>query len=39
MAGFKDIVGHEQIIWHLKNAVSTGKISHAYMFNGEQGSG
>lgn len=39
VAGFKDIVGHEQIIWHLKNAVSTGKISHAYMFNGEQGSG
>ena len=39
MTGFKDIVGHKQIIWHLKNAISTGKISHAYIFNGETGSG
>lgn len=39
MAGFEDIVGHKQIIWHLKNAIAMGKISHAYIFNGEQGSG
>ena len=29
MAGFKDIIGHEQIIEHLKNAISMGKVSHA----------
>jgi len=39
MAGFKDIVGHEQVIWHLKSSIRTGKISHAYIINGEQGSG
>lgn len=39
MAGFQDIAGHEQIIWHLKNAVAMGKVSHAYIFSGEQGSG
>lgn len=39
MAGFKDIIGHEQVIWHLKNAIQMNKISHAYILNGEQGSG
>lgn len=39
MAGFKDIVGHEQIIEHLKNAISMGKVSHAYILNGPDFSG
>lgn len=39
MTGFNDIVGHKKIIWHLKNAICAGKISHAYIFNGETGSG
>ena len=36
MAGFKDIVGNEQIIEHLQNAISMGKVSHAYIINGPQ---
>ena len=39
MPGFADIVGHEQIIQHLKNAVSMKKISHAYIFDGPERSG
>ncbi len=39
MAGFADIIGHEQIIAHLKNAVRTGQVSQAYILNGPEGSG
>ena len=39
MAVFKDIIGQEQIKEHLQNAISMGKISHAYMINGERFSG
>ena len=39
MAGFQDIYGQEQIKEHLQNALSTGKISHAYIINGEKSSG
>ncbi len=39
MAGFKDIIGQEQIKEHLQNALSSKKISHAYIFNGEKSSG
>ncbi len=39
MAGFHDILGHEQIISHLQNAAQQGKVSHAYIFNGPEGSG
>lgn len=39
MAGFSSIIGHEQIIGHLKNAISLGKVSHAYIFNGPDRSG
>lgn len=39
MSGFQDIVGHEQIIRHLKSAMQLNKISHAYIFSGEKGSG
>lgn len=39
MAGFTDIVGHEQIIEHLKKAISMDKVSHAYILNGPDKSG
>lgn len=39
MAGFADIIGHEQIIEHLQNAISMGKVSHAYILNGPDKSG
>lgn len=39
MLSFQDISGHEQIIEHLQNAIRQNKVSHAYIFNGEKGSG
>ena len=39
MAGFRDIIGHRQEVTHLEQAVRTGKVSHAYIFNGEKGTG
>ena len=39
MAGFDEIVGHEQIIEHLTAAIEMGKTSHAYIFNGPEYSG
>ena len=39
MAGFKAILGHEQIIEHLQNAVTMDKVSHAYIINGPDKSG
>ena len=39
MVGFNDIIGHEEIIRHLKNAIKTGKVSHSYIFTGRPGSG
>lgn len=39
MAGFAEIIGHEQIIEHLQNAVSSKKVSHAYILNGPDDSG
>ncbi len=39
MAKFKDIIGQEQIKEHLHSALITGKISHAYIINGEKSSG
>lgn len=39
MAGFKDIVGQEQIKEHLQNAIRTGKVSHAYIICGERNAG
>ena len=39
MAGFDDIIGHEQIIEHLQNAIELKKVSHAYIINGEKGAG
>ena len=36
MMGFNNIIGHEEIIRHLKNAIEAGKISHSYIFTGER---
>jgi len=39
MADFKDIIGHEYITRHLKEAINNHKVSHAYIFNGAKGTG
>ena len=39
MAGFSDVLGHEQTIAHMKHAISMNKVSHAYIISGEKGSG
>jgi DNA polymerase-3 subunit delta' len=39
MAGFRDIIGHKQEIAHLQHAIESGKVSHAYIFNGDRGTG
>ena len=39
MSGYKDIVGNEQIIMHLKNAVKQNKVSQAYILSGDKGMG
>lgn len=39
MAYFKDIIGQEQAKKHLQNGITSGNISHAYIINGETGSG
>ncbi|MCD7825545.1 MAG: DNA polymerase III subunit delta' [Clostridiaceae bacterium] len=39
MANFKDIIGQEKIKSHLQEGIRQQKISHAYIVNGETGSG
>jgi DNA polymerase-3 subunit delta' len=39
MANFSDIIGHEDIVRHFKNSIELGKVSHAYILNGEKGAG
>ena len=39
MAVFHDIIGQEQMKEHLQNVLGTGKVSHAYIINGEKSSG
>ncbi len=39
MAGFSEIVGHEQIMEHLQNAIEADKVSHAYILNGPDKAG
>lgn len=39
MANFSDIIGHEDIVRHFKSSMERGKVSHAYILNGEKGSG
>ena len=37
--GFDSIIGQEGVVRYLKDAVRTGKISHAYLISGDRGSG
>lgn len=37
--GFKDVLGNEVLIKHIKNAILLDKVSHAYIINGEKGMG
>ena len=39
MAGFESIIGQEQMCTHMKGAVKSGHVSHAYLINGERLSG
>lgn len=39
MAGFSDVLGHEQTILHMKHAITMDKVSHAYIISGEKGAG
>lgn len=39
MGGFKDVVGHRDIIQYIQDAVAKNKVSHAYILNGQRGSG
>jgi DNA polymerase-3 subunit delta' len=39
MQDFRQIIGHENIIEHLQNSIQAGKVSHAYIFHGEEGMG
>lgn len=39
MTRFSDVLGHEQTIAYMQRAITTKKISHAYIINGEKGSG
>lgn len=39
MGDFSKIIGHETIIEYFQNAISTDKVSHAYILNGEEKSG
>lgn len=39
MANFSDIIGHEDIVKHFKSSIELGKMSHAYILNGEKGTG
>lgn len=39
MGSFKDVVGHKDIIRYIQSAVKEDKVSHAYIINGERGSG
>ena len=39
MARFSDIIGQDAIKEHLQNAIRLGKVSHAYIINGERSAG
>lgn len=39
MANYSDIIGHEDIVKHFKSSIELGKVSHAYILNGEKGVG
>lgn len=39
MGSFKDVVGHKDILKYISSAVENNRVSHAYILNGETGSG
>ncbi len=39
MYRFQDVIGHKQLIEHLQSAIAMGKVSHAYILDGEKGAG
>lgn len=39
MPGFRDIIGHESTKDHLKTAIASGHVSHAYLLTGDKGMG
>lgn len=39
LKGFDHVVGQEEVKKHLRNAVKTGNVSHAYIFGGDDGTG
>ncbi len=39
MVSFKNVVGHKDVIKYISSAVSENRVSHAYIINGERGSG
>ena len=39
MTGFKDVIGHRDIIEYMQNAVKMDQVSHAYILSGARGSG
>ena len=39
LKSFDAIIGHKKIISHFEEAIKTGKVSHAYLLSGEDGSG
>lgn len=39
MEGFETIIGHNDVVEYLQNAMKLDKVSHAYIFNGEKGAG
>ena len=39
MPGFSTIIGRADVVSHMQNAIRSGKISHAYLIEGESGTG
>lgn len=39
MGSFKDVLGHKDILKYISSAVENNRVSHAYILNGERGSG
>ena len=39
MGSYKDVVGHKDILKYISSAVENNRVSHAYILNGERGSG
>ena len=39
MGSFKDVVGHKDILKYISSVVENNRVSHAYILNGERGSG